>query len=120
MFVVWDDSYGYHVIGGEPMTESEKEKIKIIREWLEDHQVRITPLKAPKKGERVFPFFEDYVIDLDENNHLKFCIWCDKNSDVAGAGIWLNKKIISADDLWPFLPTEFRMKMMFISEDDDG
>jgi len=98
------------------MTPEQEKKLLIIREWLQDYRVNATPHN--KNELHYFIYYEKYR-RLFPDFVLRFDLWFSRES-ISGFGIWVDGKTASQEQIFELLPTDLKVKWIFISEAKDN
>lgn len=98
------------------LSESLEKKLFIVREWLADYCVNNMPHN--KSTLHNFTYYEKYRRNYKDFT-LRFDLWFSKDS-ISGWGIWIDGKAVGFEAIYDLMPTDLKLKMMFISEHEDG
>jgi len=97
------------------LTESLEKKLIIIREWLADYCVNKMPHN--KTATHNFTYYEKYRRQYKDFT-LRFDLWFSKDS-ISGFGLWKDGRPIDFKTVYDLMPTDLRLKLMYISEAED-
>ena len=97
------------------ISESLEKKLLIIREWLLDY--RVNSVLHNKNDLHSFTFYEKYRRQY-KDFILRFDLWFSRDR-IAEYGLWINSRPVDFEALYDLMPTDLKLKMIYISEADD-